>query len=103
MQLNDYQQKAIETAVYGKRDWADFIQGCVCDKTSDYVNLSMGRNEYDELITALERFGLYYTALGLAGEGGEVANKAKKVYRDDDGKLFPERQEQMKKELGGVG
>ena len=26
-----------------------------------------------------------YTALGLAGEVGEICNEIKKVYRDDDG------------------
>ena len=46
--------------------------------------------------------GVVYPALGLAGEAGEIANKVKKIFRDDDGKLTPERQEQLKKELGDV-
>ncbi len=45
---------------------------------------------------------LAYPALGLAGEAGEVANQAKKVLRDDAGKLTDERREAMSKELGDV-
>jgi NTP pyrophosphatase (non-canonical NTP hydrolase) len=62
-------------------------------------------------------FGLMYAALGLA-EAGEVQNKAKKAFRDDnvltiienDGghamveflPLTPQRRDQLIKELGGV-
>src|SRR6516165_1200834 len=43
-----------------------------------------------------------YTVLGLAGEAGEVANTYKKVLRDDDSDITPEREEQMRGELGDV-
>ena len=43
-----------------------------------------------------------YTALGLAGEAGEVANKAKKIIRDNGGALTPEMSEDLQKELGDV-
>lgn len=45
---------------------------------------------------------LYYTALGLAGEAGEVSNKVKKILRDHDGKLTEERADAIAKEIGGV-
>lgn len=41
-----------------------------------------------------------YTALGLAGESGEVADKIKKFYRDDGD--YHQTRESIKKELGDV-
>ena len=45
---------------------------------------------------------ILYPALGLAGEAGEVANKVKKIYRDDGGQVTDDRRVQVAKELGGV-
>lgn len=46
--------------------------------------------------------GLAYCALGLTGEAGEVAEKVKKLYRDDNGILSTERSIAIVKELGDV-
>ena len=46
--------------------------------------------------------GLYYTGLGLAGEAGEVANKIKKVMRDNSGNLTDEVKSVIADELGDV-
>jgi|1186.fasta_scaffold396783_2 NTP pyrophosphatase (non-canonical NTP hydrolase) len=45
---------------------------------------------------------IFYAAMGLAGEAGEVANKVKKMLRDDSGIMTPERRDQIAEELGGV-
>lgn len=44
---------------------------------------------------------LYYS-LGIAGETGELMEKIKKHFRDDYGKMTPERLEEIKKELGDI-
>jgi len=49
-----------------------------------------------------DNLSLIYPALGLAGEAGETANKIKKIYRDDNSVLTPERKVEIAKELGGV-
>lgn len=68
--LKEYQEKARSTAIYHVGE--------------DYgVDISM-----------------IYPALGLVGECGEVAEKIKKLYRDDNGKLTEKRKEAIKKELG---
>jgi len=45
---------------------------------------------------------MIYPVLGLAGEAGEVAEKMKKVIRDDGGKISEEKKIEIAKELGDV-
>ena len=63
-------------------------------------------DDYQEacVMTAVypEEFRIFYPALGLAGEAGEVANKIKKIIRDDGNTVTDERRKQIGKEIGGV-
>ena len=45
---------------------------------------------------------LFYPALGIAGEGGEVAEKVKKIYRDQNGIITDANRVAITKELGDV-
>jgi NTP pyrophosphatase (non-canonical NTP hydrolase) len=45
---------------------------------------------------------LWYPALGLAGEAGEVCENVKKTFRDDAGLVSDERRAAIGKELGDV-
>jgi NTP pyrophosphatase (non-canonical NTP hydrolase) len=45
---------------------------------------------------------LYYPALGLAGEAGEVCEKIKKIMRDQRGHFTEDNVEEISKELGDV-
>ena len=45
---------------------------------------------------------LAYLGIALPGETGEVCEKIKKLYRDNDGELTPEIAESIAKELGDV-
>jgi NTP pyrophosphatase (non-canonical NTP hydrolase) len=66
----------------------------------------MNFNEYQEKArgTAIysNKVKVLYPALGLPGETGEVCEKIKKVYRDNDGIFTPEKVNEIKKELGDV-
>lgn len=67
----------------------------------------MNFNQYQELAstTSLDTtigHPIIYPILGLVGEAGEIAEKAKKLFRDDNGILTKERKAIIKKELGDV-
>ena len=49
-----------------------------------------------------ENQGFVYCVLGLVGESGEIADKLKKVIRDDNGEIALEKQNAIAKELGDV-
>ena len=71
----------------------------------------MNFNDYQAKIAQFDHFsatsdptdpGFMAKLLGLSGETGEVAEKFKKIIRDQDGKLTPTDKLEIKKELGDV-
>lgn len=67
MELNEYQKKALETAVYPRE------------------------------------FSIIYPALGLSGEAGEVADKVKKIIRDNNADFSDEeKRKAIAMEVGDV-
>lgn len=73
MELNDYQETIKKFDVFS------------ADRNSDEVDIAF-----------LDK------VLGLAGESGEVADKVKKILRDDAGKLTADSRVSLAKELGDV-
>jgi NTP pyrophosphatase (non-canonical NTP hydrolase) len=63
-------------------------------------------DNYQEQATKTAIYGagnkVNYPILGLLGEAGEIANKYKKVLRDNDGKLTEEKRDDILDELGDV-
>ncbi len=49
-----------------------------------------------------EEFKLMYLALGIAGEAGEIAEKIKKIIRNDNGVVSDEKRDSLKQEIGDV-
>jgi|SRR3990167_6608344 len=70
----------------------------------------MGFSDFDKYQKECGKTAVYpdigknfvYPTLGLMGEAGEVSEKIKKVIRDDQGHVTPEKKEEIKKELGDV-
>lgn len=61
--------------------------------------------EYQEFVNGMAFYpnagkNLVYPILGLSGEAGEVANRYKKILRDDNGKLTSASNNDILKELG---
>ncbi len=61
-------------------------------------------NDYQKAarLTSIYPMPIVYPALGLAGESGEVCEKVKKIFRDDDGLVTDLKREEIRKELGDV-
>ena len=49
-----------------------------------------------------KEFQLMYLTLGIAGESGEIAEKIKKIIRNDDGVISDEKRDALKHEIGDV-
>ncbi len=64
--LNSYQDKAVETAIYGAG------------------------------------YAILYPTLGITGEAGEVADKVKKILRDNNGEFTDEKKLEIAGEIGDV-
>ena len=60
------------------------------------------QKEASEFITYPREIGLSYTIHGLTGEAGEIANKFKKILRDQNGILLAHNREEIAAELGDV-
>lgn len=70
-----------------------------------YMSNSNIIKEYQEFQKDTEvndNFDIKYMAIGLAGEVGEVLNEIKKIERDDDNIVTPDRKLKLKNELGDV-
>lgn len=72
MNFNDYQRKAITTDTFGGK----------MDDLSD--------------------FGFLEKAFGLVGEAGEVAEKLKRIFREQSGQMSPGDKDAIIKEFGDV-
>ena len=85
----------------------------MCIKPSMAKPANMTFNEYQDVSaktavfkeTVAPHLGQHtfiYLVLGLAGESGEVADKIKKLYRDNGGILDDAKKQELAKELGDV-
>jgi|GEM_PF-58629 len=74
--------------------------------TEEKKDNTMTLNEYQKKALETEDYQdelkIILPTLGLTGEAGEVADKVKKVLRDNNGEFTDERKEEIAKELGDV-
>ena len=94
MEFNEYQEKAVSTAIYDKFEkefWKKY------DFINDLTECGGLVEDIEKLFTFLR---LSYTALGLAGESGELCNAIKKLYRDKNCEISQDDANNLSKELG---
>lgn len=66
------------------------------------MELNRYQEEAEKFAVYPPELGIVYTALGLAGEAGEVADKVKKVIRDNNGHFGPDEIKAISYELGDI-
>lgn len=104
-----YVHNCPKQANYAKREWecpfCNEEEMDVEEPINILHNLSVSEYQVEARKTAIyPNIGdnIVYTALGLCGEAGEIANKVKKIMRDDNNKITPEKKQELFKELGDV-
>lgn len=95
--------KWVYLIVYHCREWTCRIDRYARNDSYNFMTFE----EYQKLSRETAVYpnkdnNFIYPVLGLAGEAGEVAEKIKKVLRDDNGVITDQKREDVKKELGDV-
>ena len=54
------------------------------------------------ILSGNETLDIAHWALGITGEGGEIAEKVKKMIRDDNAQISDEKKQEIAKEIGDV-
>ena len=100
---------ALEKQGYGRPAKMLYVLFSSLSEERDFMGIGEGFRKYQNQASKTARYpdrsnlmGLLYTALGLAGEAGEIANKVKKILRDESGNLTPETYNKLQEELGDV-
>lgn len=73
-------------------------------------SFAMGFSDFNEYQKKCKKTAIYpglgknftYPTIGLMGEAGEVANKVKKIIRDDGGKITKGRRDEIMAEIGDM-
>jgi len=68
----------------------------------EYQKEAIVTDTFSKSERSIKNTSFFEKLLGLVGETGEVAEKFKKIYRDNGGELSPAQLEDMKKELGDI-
>ena len=68
----------------------------------DYATQALTTDLYDRADHAIDSHAMLEKVFGLVGEAGEVAEKIKKILRDQDGIATDENKKELAKELGDV-
>lgn len=106
--FDQYQDAARDTATYPRVYTEEQVRNIVLNVMSPWVEDfdtaamvgNMIADELDREETAFNR--LVYPVLGLLGEAGEIANKLKKVARDQQGQMTGEQVDAHAAEVGDV-
>jgi NTP pyrophosphatase (non-canonical NTP hydrolase) len=105
--LNEYQEGAAKTAIYPRiftEQQVIQIAG-ILSAALPQLHTVDGATIQEEVEWAMDLIEtpfnrLVYPILGLVGEAGEIANKVKKIARDNGGNLDPDQQLDLSKEIG---
>lgn len=103
-----------------EKEFEEFINSCETKSQLESMikfrdtlikNINTFISEYSEFTDTTAQYkdaglgtynALSYVVLGLVGEAGEIANKTKKISRDDNQFITDIKREDIKKELGDV-